>query len=91
MVDTDDTSGLALAALALSTAMLAADVRRGRLAAGELRAIVAAARVLVHARAGFVDDAATTRAADDFLSVAEALAQPDAPGISETTRAAGMA
>ena len=36
--------------------------------------IIAEARALVHDRAGFVVDTDATQAADDFLSVAEALA-----------------
>ena len=78
MIDPADTSGLAFAALALSTACLAAAVRRGEMSVSEMRAIIADAHALVHNRAGFVVDAAATQAADDFLSAAEALALPDA-------------
>lgn len=78
MVDPVDTSGLAFAALALSTASLAAAVRRGEMSVSEMREIVADAHALVHDRAGFIVDAEATQAADDFLSAAEALALPDA-------------
>jgi hypothetical protein len=73
MIDPADTSGLAFAAVALSTASLAAAVRRGEISVSEMRAIIADAHALVHHRAGFVVDADATQAADDFLSAAEAL------------------
>jgi hypothetical protein len=47
----------------------------------EMQEIVADAYALVHDRAGFVGDAETTQAADDFLSAAEALVLPDAARI----------
>jgi hypothetical protein len=74
MIDLGETSGLAFAALALMTASLAAAVRRGEISVHEMRAIIADAHSLLHDRAGFVVDADTTQAADDFLSAAEALA-----------------
>jgi hypothetical protein len=74
MIELGDTSGLALAALALSTASLATFVRRGDLSVSEMRTIMADARRLVHDRAGFVVDTDATQAADDILSAAEALA-----------------
>ena len=89
MIDPADTSGLAFAALALSTACLAAAVRRGEMSVSEMRAIIADAHALVHDRAGFVVDAAATQAADDFLSAAEALALPDAVRIPDQLAAWG--
>jgi len=74
MIDLGDVSGLAFAALALVTASLACGVRRGDISVDEMRAIIAEARALVHDRAGFVVDTDATQAADDFLSVTEALA-----------------
>jgi hypothetical protein len=73
-----DVSGLALAALALSTASLAAQLRRNEISMAQMREIVRDAHALVNDVAGFVADAKTAEAADDFLSAAEALAQPDA-------------
>jgi 2-methylisocitrate lyase-like PEP mutase family enzyme len=81
MIDPADTSGLALAALALSTASLAAQVRQKDISIAEMREIVKDAHALVNDVAGFVVDAETTQAADDFLSVAEALADPTAPRV----------
>jgi hypothetical protein len=78
MIDPADTSGLAFAAVALSTASLAAAVRRGEISVGEMRAIIADAHALVHDQAGFVVDTKAAQAADDFLSAAEALADPTA-------------
>jgi hypothetical protein len=86
MIDPADTGGLALAALALTTALIAADVRRGRLSIAELRVVIADAHTLVHDPAGFVVDGETTQAADDFLSVAEAFADPTLIGIPEGIR-----
>jgi len=80
MIDFEDNSGLALAALALITASLASAVRRGEISVYDMRAIIADAHTLVHDRAAFVVDADATQAADDFLSAAEALAlAPRAP------------
>jgi len=73
MINIEDTSGLALAALALITALLAAGVRRREFSVHEMRAIIKDAHALVRDRAGFVVDADATQAADDFLSAAEAL------------------
>jgi hypothetical protein len=85
MINAADTGGLALAGLALSTASLAAAVRRGEISVSEMRAIIADAHALVHDRAGFVVDAEATQAAGDFLSAAEALAEPTALRISDDT------
>jgi hypothetical protein len=78
MIDPADTSGLAFAAVALSTASLAAAVRRGEISVSEMRAIIGDAHALVHDQAGFVVDPKAAQAADDFLSAAEALADPTA-------------
>jgi len=85
MIEPSDANGLAFAALALSTASLAAAVRRGEMSVSEMRKIVADVHALVHDRAGFVVDAETTQAADDFLSAAEALALPDAARIPDNS------
>ena len=85
MIDPEDTSGLALAALALMTAFMAASIRRGAISSEEIQAIMADAHALVHDRAGFVVDPETTQAADDFLSAAWALAQLKAPRRSDDT------
>jgi hypothetical protein len=74
MIGLGDNNGLAFAALALVTASLAAAVRRGEISVYEMRAIIADAHALVHDRAGFVVDPDATEAADDFLSVVQALA-----------------
>ncbi len=78
MIDPADTSGLAFAAVALSTAALAAAVRCGEISVSEMRAIIADAHALVHDQAGYVVDPKAAQAADDFLSAAEALADPTA-------------
>jgi len=81
MIDFEDNSGLALAALALITASLAAAVRRGEISVYDMRAIIAHAHALVHDRAAFIVDADATQAADDFLSAAEAFViGPGTPG-----------
>jgi len=80
VIDQSDASGLGLAALALATAHLAHDVRRGKISPTEMRAIYREARALVHDPAGFVVDPEIAQAAEDFLSVSDALAQPDALG-----------
>jgi hypothetical protein len=69
-----DAGGLGLAALALATASLAHDVRRGRISAAERRDIYNDARALVRGRAGFIVDPEVAQAADDLLSASEALA-----------------
>ena len=76
MIGPVDTSGLALAALALVTASLAAAVKRSEISVSEMRAIVADAHALVHDRAGFVADAEATQAADDFLPPPRRLQSP---------------
>jgi hypothetical protein len=85
MIDPADTSGLAFAAIALSTAALAAAVRRGEISVSEMRAIIAHAHALVHDQAGYVVDPKAAQAADDFLSAAEALADPTALRIADDT------
>jgi hypothetical protein len=85
MIDPAAASGLAFAAVALSTAALAAAVRRGEISVSEMRAIVADAHALVHDQAGFVVDPRAAQAADDFLSAAEALADPTALRIPDQT------
>jgi len=85
MIDPADTSGLAFAAVALSTAARAAAVRRGEISVSEMRAIVADAHALVHDQAGYVVYAKAAQAADDFLSAAEALADPTAVRMSDET------
>jgi hypothetical protein len=52
----------------------------------ECRARLDDAHTLVHDPAGFVVDGDTTQAADDFLSVAEAFADPTLIGIPEDIR-----
>ena len=86
MIDQSDAGGLGLAALALATAHLAHDVRRGKISPTEMRAIYREARALVHDPAGFVGDPEIAQAAEDFLSVSDALAQPDALGASPNER-----
>lgn len=76
MIEDAEKSGLALAALALSTASIAAELREQRITVDKARAIFADARALVRDQAGFVVDAAIAQAADDFLSIAESFAQP---------------
>ena len=90
-IDQADAGGLGLAALALTTAALAHEVRRGRLSAAESRAIYYHARALVHDRAGFIVDPEIVQAAEDLLSVSEALAQanPMDASISEGHRRTG--
>jgi hypothetical protein len=83
MIARTDRSCLALAALALSTASLAAQVRRKDISIAEMREIVRDAHALVNDAAGFVADADAAQAADDFLSAAEALAEPTAARISK--------
>jgi hypothetical protein len=84
MVNRDDQTGLALAALALTTAALAAQVRQGALSIEAMRAIVRDAHLLANDVAGFVVDEKAAAMADDFLSAAEALAMPDAQRIPAT-------
>ena len=86
MIDEADTSGLGLAALALATASLAHGVRHGRISLEERSAIYKEARALVHDPAGFVIDLEVVRAANDFLSVSDALSQPDQIGTSASDR-----
>jgi hypothetical protein len=89
MIDQSDAGGLGLAALALATATLAHDLRRGRISGAEVRAIYNDARALVHDRAGFVVDPQIAQAADDFLSVSDALAVEIAASTDERRRRAG--
>jgi hypothetical protein len=80
-IDRADAGGLGLAALALATASLAHDVRRGRISSAERRDIYTDARALVHDRAGFIVDPGIAQAADDFLSVSE-VRNPRAPAFA---------
>jgi hypothetical protein len=82
-INSDERAGLALAALALTTATLAAQVREGDLSLVVLREIVRDAHRLANDVAGFVVDEKAAEMADDFLSMAEALAMPDAPRVEE--------
>jgi hypothetical protein len=82
-INADDRAGLALAALALTTATLAAQVREASLSIVAMREIVRDAHRLVNDIAGFVVDEKVAEMADDFLSIAEALAMPDAPRVEE--------
>jgi hypothetical protein len=82
-INADERAGLALAALALTTATLAAKVREGDLSLVTLREIVRDAHRLANDVAGFVVDDKVAEMADDFLSMAEALAMPDAPRVDE--------
>jgi hypothetical protein len=82
-INSDERAGLALAALALTTATLAAQVREGDLSLVALREIVRDAHRLANDVAGFVVDEKVAEMADDFLSMAEALAMPDAPRVEE--------
>ena len=77
-INSDERAGLALAALALTTATLAAQVREGSLSVVAMREIVRGAHWLANDVAGFVMDEKLAEMADDFLSMAEALAMPDA-------------
>jgi hypothetical protein len=86
MIDQSDAGGLGLAALALATATLAHDLRRGTISGTELRAIYNEARALVHDRAGFVVDPEVAQAADDFLSVSDALAHLNEMGARNNER-----
>jgi hypothetical protein len=61
MIDFEDNSGVALAALALIPASLASAVRRGEISIYDMRAIIADAHTLVHDRAAFVVDADATQ------------------------------
>ena len=81
ILDSDDQTGLALAALTLTTAVLATQVRAGSLSIEALRAIVRDAHMLANDVAGFVVDEKSAEMAADFLSMAEALAMPDAPRV----------
>jgi hypothetical protein len=82
-INSDERAGLALAALALTTATLAAQVREGDLSLVALREILRDAHRLANDVAGFVVDEKAAEMADDFLSMAEALAMPDAPRVEE--------
>jgi hypothetical protein len=82
-INSDERAGLALAALALTTATLAAQVREGALSVVAMREIVRDAHRLANDVAGFVVDEKVAEMADDFLSMAEALAMPDAPRVEE--------
>jgi len=85
-INSDERAGLALAALALTTATLAAKVREGDLSLVALREIVRDAHKLANDVAGFIVDQKVAEMADDFLSMAEALAMPGAPRVEEPLR-----
>src|SRR5260370_33874607 len=82
ILDSDDQTGLALAALTLTTAVLAAQGRAGSLSIEALRAIVRGAHMLANDAAGFVVDEKAAEMADDFLSIAEAFAVPGATRVA---------
>jgi len=82
-INSDERAGLALAALALTTAALAAKVREGDLSLVLLREIVTDAHRLANDVAAFIVDEKGAEMADDFLSMAEALAMPDAPRVEK--------
>jgi len=82
-INSNERAGLALAALALTTATLAARVREESLSIVAMREIVRDAHRLAGNVAGFVMDEKVAEMADDFLSMAEALAMPDAPRVEE--------
>jgi hypothetical protein len=86
MIDEADAGGLGLAALALATASLGHGVRHGRISAAERSAIYNEARALVQSPAGFVVQPAVVEAAEDFLSVSDALGQADPTGTSASER-----
>jgi hypothetical protein len=75
MIKPADTIGLARPALSLGTASLATAVRLGALSRSEMRDIIVDAHALVHDCTGFVVDAETEEAAENFLLRAEALAE----------------
>lgn len=73
MIEQTDAAGLARAALALLTALLARELRRDRLPDASLADLVREAHALIADPAGYVVDRESATAADDFLDVAEAL------------------
>jgi hypothetical protein len=79
MVDLPEAAGLALAALALSTARLARDVKCGAISVAEARAIIADAHALLRDAPSWVNDRAALQAAGDFLGAAEGLAELASP------------
>ena len=72
IIESDDQTGLAFAALTLTTVVLAAQVRAGSLSIEALRAIVRDAHMLANDAAGFVVDENSAAMADDFLSIGHA-------------------
>jgi hypothetical protein len=73
MIDeTDEHGGLARAALALTTA-IANEVRKGAISLQQARTVFKTARWLVHDSDSFVENARTAEAADNFLTVSEAV------------------
>ena len=84
MLDDADNIAAGLAALVLFTSRLAVDLREQRISGETARAIFNDAHALLRDRAGFGRaEQAIARAADDFLSVAEALAQPGSPRVPD--------
>jgi hypothetical protein len=70
--ETDEHGGLARAALALTTA-IANEVRKGAISLQQARTVFKTARWLVHDRDSFAENARTAEAADNFLTVSEAV------------------
>jgi hypothetical protein len=85
-INSDEGAGLALAALALTTATLVAQLRAGELSVAALRETVRDAHRLANDVAGFIVDEGVAEMADDFLSMAEALAIPAAPRVEKPRR-----
>lgn len=73
MIEDADAAGLARAALALVTVLLARELRREGLAGESLADLVREAHALVGDPAGYVVDRESATAANDFLDIAEAL------------------
>lgn len=82
-INPDERAGLALAALALTTTTLAAQVREGSLSVVAMHEILRDAHRLANDVAGFLVDEKIAELADDFLSMAEALATRDAPRVEK--------
>jgi hypothetical protein len=76
--DADPHGGLARAALALATAIIA-EVRRSRLTAEQVRTIFQYARFLVGDPESFAANPQTAEAAGNMLSISQALAELQAP------------
>jgi PPE-repeat protein len=70
--ETDEHAGLARAALALTTA-IASEVRNGAISLRQARTVFKTARWLVQDCDRFAENARTAEAADNFLTVSEAV------------------